>query len=177
MYCKSIDTDSEVDGLFRCVRDHLSPNGTCILDVARPSRSPEELRARWSNTEENKRWETPVEGGRLVCYDRKGSMDMERTVVYPELIYRRYQGDGLVEESVFRIVMRYYYPDAFEKLITEHGFSILKRWGGYDGEAYGQGPELVIQFAEGSCPGRTSSRVKGAWTVDCALRCNEEPGS
>jgi hypothetical protein len=56
----------------------------------------------------------------------------------------------LAEESLLRLVMRCYYPETFEQLIVDHGFAILNRWGGYEGEIYGQGPELVIQFREGS---------------------------
>jgi hypothetical protein len=76
-------------------------------------------------------------------------MDVERLVLYPELIYRRYEGETLAEESVLKIAMRCYYPDTFEKLIVDHGYTVLQRWGGYEGESYGQGPELVIQFGEG----------------------------
>jgi len=92
----------------------------------------------------------PVEGGRLVCYDRRARMDVEKLILYPELIYRRYEGETLAEESLLKIVMRCYYSDTFEKLIVEHGYALLNRWGGYAGEVYGQGPELVIQFREGS---------------------------
>ena len=35
----------------------------------------------------------------------------------------------------------------FEESILRHGFSVIQRWGGYAGEPYGTGPELVIQFA------------------------------
>ena len=31
-------------------------------------------------------------------------------------------------------------------LIASKGFKILDRWGGYAGERYGEGPELVVQF-------------------------------
>lgn len=44
--------------------------------------------------------------------------------------------------------MMCYYPRQFEQLILDHGFKIISRWGGYKGEPYGEGPELVIQFAE-----------------------------
>jgi hypothetical protein len=100
-------------------------------------------------TEENLGWAIPVEGGRLACYDRRARMDFEKLILYPELIYRRYEGETLAEESILKIVMKCYYQDAFEKLIVQHGFAVLDRWGGYEGEAYGQGPELVIQFGEG----------------------------
>ena len=64
----------------------------------------------------------------------------------PNLIYRRYHGDDLIEEVTLEILMRCYYPDEFEEVIVKHGFEIINRWGGYSGESYGVGPELVIQF-------------------------------
>jgi hypothetical protein len=38
------------------------------------------------------------------------------------------------------------YYDQFIGLIEGHGFSVINRWGGYDNEPYGQGPELVVAF-------------------------------
>lgn len=75
-------------------------------------------------------------------------MDCDRLILYPELIYRRYEEDEVKDEVALKIVMRCYYPVEFEKLIIDHGFRIVNRWGGYAGEPYGQGPELVIQFTE-----------------------------
>lgn len=143
---QNLETDAQVDGLFRCIHKHLAPGGTCILNVFKPNRDPEGLLKAWVSPEEHFYWETPVEGGRLVCYDRRASMDRERLILYPEHIYRLYEGEVLKEEVVHQIVLRCYYPDAFEQLIRAHGFTILNRWGGYAGEAYGEGPELVIQF-------------------------------
>jgi hypothetical protein len=118
--------------------------------VFRPYLEPEALRKQWFSTEENLSWEVPVEAGRVVCYDRRARMDVEKLILYPELIYRRYEGETLAEESLLKIVMRCYYPNGFKKLILEHGYKILTCWGGYEGEVYGQGSELVIQFCEGS---------------------------
>lgn len=143
---QNLETDQEVDGLFKCIRKHLADNGSCILNVFRPFWEPDELCKKWEISEENLSWEIPFEGGKLACYDKKAGIDKDKLILYPELIYRRFEGETLVEESVLEIVMRCYYPDEFEKLITEHGFVINNRWGGYEGEAYGQGPELVIQF-------------------------------
>jgi SAM-dependent methyltransferase len=147
---QNLETDREVDGLFRCIRKHLAPKGTCILNVFRPFCEPDEMRRLWATPEENLSWEVAVEGGRIACYDRRARMDAEKLILYPELIYRRYEDETLVEEIVLKIVMRCYYPEAFEQLIRDHGFVILDRWGGYEGEVYGQRPELVIQFGEGS---------------------------
>ena len=73
-------------------------------------------------------------------------MDPETMTLYPELIYRTYHGNDLTEEVVLKIVMRCYYPEEFKEIILKHGFEILNCWGGYSGEAYGEGPELVVEF-------------------------------
>lgn len=143
---QNLETDAQVDGLFQCIRLHLAPGGICILNVFRPYQEPEALRQQWTANEERLSWEVPIEGGRLVCYDRRTRIDVEKLILYSELIYRRYEGALLAEESHLRLVMRCYYPETFAQMIHEHGFVILNRWGGYEGEIYGQGPELVIQF-------------------------------
>ncbi len=147
---QNLETDAEVDGLFRCVHKHLASGGSCILNVFNPNRDPETLRREWCTDVETLNWEMPIEGGRLACYDRRPRMDKDKLVLYPELVYRRYEGDVLREEAVLKLVMRCYYPDEFEELVVAHGFKVANRWGGYQGEPYGEGQELVIQFAEGA---------------------------
>jgi hypothetical protein len=93
-------------------------------------------------------WEVPVEGGRVTCHDRRSWMEPEKLILYPELIYRRYQGEKLIDEATLKIAMRCYYPEEFVQLIVSQGFRVLQRWGGYNGEAYGQGSELVVQFTQ-----------------------------
>lgn len=146
---QNLETDAEVDGLFQCIHRYLAPGGTCILNVFMPNLPLDDLREKWVSREERLSWEVPVEGGRIVCHDRRPRMDTEKLILYPELIYRRYQDDQLVESVVLKLLMRCYYPEPFERLIQDRGFAVLNRWGGYEGETYGQGPELVIQFSEG----------------------------
>ena len=67
-------------------------------------------------------------------------------VLYPELIYRRYHGKALVDEAVLKIAMRCYYPEEFLRLVEDHGFRVTGQWGGYAGEMYGDGGELVVAF-------------------------------
>jgi SAM-dependent methyltransferase len=143
---QNLETDPEVDGLFSCVRKHLTAGGSCILNVFMPNRDPEGLRRYWCTDDENFLWEVPFEDGRLTCHDRRRRIDRERLVLYPEIIYRFYKRDAMEKEVVLRILMRCYYPEEFERLVADHGFEIMGRWGGYAGEAYGEGPELVLQF-------------------------------
>ena len=145
---QNLETDDEVNGLFDSVRRHLAPQGSCILNIFNPKWDRETLGRRWSSEEEDLDWEVMVEGGRVACYDRRVRMDKEKMILYPELIYRRYENEVAVDEAILKIVMRCYYPQEFETLIEAHDFDIMNRWGGYAGEAYGEGSELVIQFRD-----------------------------
>ena len=147
---QNLEADAFVNGLFRCMRQHLVPGGSCVLNVFRPKRDPEGMRREWCSNEEKLDWETAVEGGHVTCHERRPRMDPDKMVLYPELIYRRYSGNALVDETVLKIAMRCYYPEEFERLITGQGFKVIRQWGGYQGEPYGQGPELVIQFTHGN---------------------------
>ena len=69
------------------------------------------------------------EGGRVTCHDRR-RMDPDKMILYPGLIYRRYQGEALVEEATLKIAMRCYYPEEFVQLIVNQGFRVLQQWGG-----------------------------------------------
>lgn len=143
---QNLQTDEQVSGLFKTVTSHLSDSGTCILNVFRPFLGREAMGTEWVSEEEHLVWETPTEDGRIVCYDRRPRIDSERQIIYPDMIYKLYHCDVLEGEAVHNLALRYYYPGQFEELITEHGFKIMNRWGGYRGEPYGEGPELVVQF-------------------------------
>jgi SAM-dependent methyltransferase len=143
---QNLETDAEVDELLRGIRRHLAPGGTAILNAFRPNLPPDRMRTEWVTPRERLAWEVPVESGVVACYDRRPRIDPDRLVLYPELVYRRYEGERLAEEVILQLVMRCWYPDPFERLITENGFEIVQRWGGYVGEVYGKGPELVLRF-------------------------------
>jgi SAM-dependent methyltransferase len=146
---QNLETDAAVTGLFRGIRQHLTPGGSCILNVFRPHSDPETLRRDWCTEQETLEWEVAIEGGRVTCHDRRPRMDPEKLILYPELIYRRYHGEAMVDEAVLKIAMRCYYSEEFVQLIINQGFRVLQQWGGYKGESYGQGSELVVQFAKG----------------------------
>ncbi len=144
---QTLETDREVSGYFTTIRDHLAPGGTAILTVLRPSLDADRMRREWVTDHERFRWEVPFEGGRVTLHNRRARMDRERLVLYPELVYRRYEADQLVDEAVLEIALRCYYPEELLSLIADHGFRIVNRWGGYAGEPYGEGPELIVEFA------------------------------
>ena len=143
---QNLETDSETSGFFGTVRKHLAGCGTCVLNVFKPNRDPEALHRKWTNKEEYPCWEVPIKGGRVTCHGRNAQIDQEKVIFYPELIYRTYRGNNLVDEVVLKIVMRCYYPEEFKETILKNGFEVLNCWGGYSGEHYGEGPELAVEF-------------------------------
>jgi SAM-dependent methyltransferase len=143
---QNLESDAQVEGLFACIQRHLAPLGTCILNVFRPNKEREALIKQWVSPSEELEWEIPTAGGKIACFSRRRRLDPDKLVLYPELRYRRYRGDEVEEEVVLKIAMRCYYPKQFVRLIEDHGFKIINRWGGFSSEAYRQGSELVVQF-------------------------------
>src|SRR4029434_8899429 len=141
-----LETEAQVDGLFQCVRAHLAPGGTCILNVFHPEGGFEGLQQAWERATEICRWEVTVDGVRLRGDKRWLRLDPALHILSRELVYLRYVDDAWVEDAVLQIPRRCYAPDAFEQVIREHGFRIVQCWGEYAGERYREGPELVVQF-------------------------------
>jgi SAM-dependent methyltransferase len=141
-----LETEAQVEGLFQCIRTHLAPGGTGIFNVFHPQGGFERLRQEWEQVPEVCVWEATVDGVRLRCDERRARLDSATHTLYPELIYRRAVGEAWVEDAVLKIPRRCYTPDAFEQVMRAHGFRIVQHWGGYAGERYGEGPELVVQF-------------------------------
>ena len=144
---QNLETDQQLAGLFRCIREHQTEGGSCILNVFHPNRPPEALEREWVSERENLAWEVDDGGERVVCYDIRRRLTVDPLILYPELVYRRYAGQDLVEEAVLPIPMRCFYPDEFLTLIQDEGGQVLETWGGYDGEEYGCGNELVVEFS------------------------------
>jgi SAM-dependent methyltransferase len=72
---QNLETEIQVDGLFQCVRKHLRPAGTCLLNVFKPHWDPEALCREWCTEDESLAWETCVERTRITCHDRRPRMD------------------------------------------------------------------------------------------------------
>jgi SAM-dependent methyltransferase len=146
---QTLETDEQVAGLFQSIARHLTPGGSAILNAFNPQYDPQGMLKNWVSDKEILIWETPYGCERLTCHARKLRFDVATQTAYPELVYRWHagqEGDTLRDELVQPLAMRCYYPDEYLRLIEAHGFRVIARWGGYHGEPYGEGPELVAQF-------------------------------
>lgn len=143
---QNLASDDQVAGLFAGIHEHLAVGGRCIVNVFRPNRDPDIIRSEWCSAQESFEWEAPLDGGRIVRSVRPARCEKEPLVLYPDLIYRHYLGDRLVDETVLSIPMQCWYPAELLSRIRAARFAITGTWGGYAGEAYGEGPELVVEF-------------------------------
>lgn len=145
---QNLATDAEVTGLFDSVRTHLARGGRCMLNTFRPLADPATLIAKWQTPGEDLDWELPVEGGVVQCHVRRAGVRTQPLVLFPDLIYRRYRNSRLENEAVSSIAMRCWYPDELLQRIRGEGFELTDKWGGYEGETWGSGPELIVAFTQ-----------------------------
>jgi hypothetical protein len=104
------------------------------------------IKESWGKKTETFCWEKPYKNGYVTCHEQKEHFDSHRLILFPEFIYRYFIEDELIEMVSQKICMKFYYPDQFLNLIKEKGFTIIDCWGRYEGEQYGEGNELVVQF-------------------------------
>lgn len=126
---QNLETDARLEGLFRCIARHLGASGRCILNVFHPNRGRDQMVESWASSKDSLAWEVATENGKVVCYDRRVSVQASPLVVYPQLVYRRFIGDDLVDEAVLDIAMRCFYPEEFLTRIDEAGFIVTASWG------------------------------------------------
>jgi SAM-dependent methyltransferase len=144
---QNIENDEDVKAFFETVRLQLAENGRCILNVFKPWMDEPGVRREWEQMRENRKlWETDVQGGKVICYDKISCVHPTKFICYPTLVYEFSQDGRIVEKSELNAAMRCYSSEEFLKTIEENGFIIDEKWGGYSGEHYGEGPELVVKF-------------------------------
>ena len=120
-----------------------------VLNTFRPYHPPKEILVKNSSVDNHYDYDLPFKDGRLMRFHtfRKPAIwEGEKLVFYPNLIYQYWFDGKLIEESLMELSMRVWYPYQLLDLIEGYGFSIIDHWGGYQGESYGAGPELVVAF-------------------------------
>ena len=141
--------DYQIDGFFDSIRKHLAPGGAMILNTFRPNGPPKEILTKNSSVDNHYDYDLPFKEGRLMrfhTFRQPAIWEGEKLVFYPNLIYQYWFDGEMIEESLMELNMRVWYPNQLLDLIESHGFSLVNQWGGYQGEMYGDGPELVTAF-------------------------------
>lgn len=138
--------ETGVERFFEVISEHMAPHGAAIVTTYNPRGSREELMEKWSTPAEFDVWKKQ-DGADLIQHSvRYGGVREDPFTLYPDQIYRRFRSGELVEEKVSSPPMRVYYPDELVETIERAGFQVKNQWGGYHGEVFGDGPELVVRF-------------------------------
>lgn len=134
--------ESQQRGCLESVRQHLSSGGRFILDVFKPYTR---LDSSWVRGEETI-WRAidPETGQRVRRTDIRSRIDVEKQIIYPELVYYLEQEDGSETRIVEKLAMKYYYEEHMRSLLEGQGFTIEEALGYYDGRPISEGPELVF---------------------------------
>jgi SAM-dependent methyltransferase len=141
--------DEQITSFFDTLRSHLAPGGVAILNAFHPYGPPKVILEKNSSPEIHYDQDLPFEQGRLVrfyTFRKPAVWEGERLVFFPNLGYQYWVEDEMIEETLAEISMRAWYPNQLLDLIESNGFEIINKWGGYQGEPYGKGPELVISL-------------------------------
>jgi SAM-dependent methyltransferase len=150
---QSLLDDAQVAGCLACVRRHLAPGGSLVLDAFRPDPL---LLESWAVAAEEPCWE--VEDGNLeiTCHVQGLGVDRGRQVQRLRLIYRQYVEGVFDQGATVELALRYYAPEQLIARVEEAGLEVVERWGGYRGEPWGAGPELLLRCTHpaGAAPRR-----------------------
>jgi SAM-dependent methyltransferase len=145
---QALETDEQVNALMDVIRHHLARDGRAVLTMFHPNTERIEKAIRGELKDEWVEYEADLDGDRVVCSARVPSMRQDPLVIYPELIYRRWRADQLIDETRMPIAMRCWRPDEILTYLESSGFDIAGAWGGYNVEPFGQGGELVVEIAD-----------------------------
>lgn len=130
-------------GCLLSVRRHLVPGGRFILDVFMPH---PRILGSWECPHERVDWvaRDPKTGETITRRSRRRRIDVERQIIYPELIFEVVAKDGTTRTFSDQLALRFFYPYQMQTLLLTHGFRIDEEWGDYHRGELGYGPEQVF---------------------------------
>ncbi len=141
------ETTAQLQSFFKSIKNHLKPNGKCILNAFNPYLPKEDMAKKWILDAAEYDQKIQMENGNLlVVSEQRQSIKADEQVLYTDLIYKCYKHDELIDTYINSIYMKYFYPEEYLTIIQNYGFTIIKKWGGYKDEVYGEGNELVVSF-------------------------------
>ena len=135
---QALSERAEQESCLECVRKHLSERGRFVMHVFKPKMVFDES---WVQPEEFD-WEVTDPGtGKIVKrYERRRRIDLDRQVLYVDLVYRIEGAPDVVEP----LAISYFYEEQMRSLLLRHGFRILEERGYFDDRPIASGPEMIF---------------------------------
>jgi ubiquinone/menaquinone biosynthesis C-methylase UbiE len=124
---------------LRCVKAHLSDKGQFVMHVFKPKMVFDES---WVQPESFD-WEAvdPRIGKFVRRYEKRKRIDLDRQVLYVDLIYRV---EGNQADIVEPLSISYFYENQMRAFLQANGFRIIEEFGYFDSRPIADGPELIF---------------------------------
>ena len=120
---------SDQEAMLARVREHLAEDGRFVIDVG--FKHPRSM----AGDSEEAFWYAYVNvQGREVRVSGVDSYDHLRQIWIQKMVHRWDGDDGELNERPVELALRYIMPQEMEALLYYNGFSVLARYGGWDGE-------------------------------------------
>jgi len=122
---------NDIESLLNCVREHLSNDGSFILNTSNPD--DDLLEEEWERAEEfNEETIDEETGLRIARYDCIEHIDSLNQIIYGYLAYNLTYPDGHFERVKEPLQMKYYFRDQLYDLLENSGFEITEEFSWYD---------------------------------------------
>ena len=140
---QALTTDEQQHSSLQMIYHHLADDGQFIIDVFRPYG---QLDVSWVVQGEMEDWtySDPKTGINVKRTNKRTKIDVEKQIIYPELIYYITDQNGKEERIVESLALKYYYEEQMRELLLSNGFEIVEEMGYYDGRSIKDGPELIF---------------------------------
>lgn len=145
---QNLESNEQVQGMMQVIKRHLKPGGEAVLNTFRPRGGFDALAEFWDARDGSTVAATfALDEDRVDLFEDCRVYKSDPARVYPKLIYRRHNPAGeRTDEAVLDIVMRVWQADELIELVERNDFKVTQRFGGYQGEPWDEGPELVVAF-------------------------------
>lgn len=136
---QSLTERTQQERCLECIQGHLSEQGQFIMHVFRPYKVLDES---WVQPESFD-WEVvdPRTGMRVRRYERRKRIDLDRQVLYVDLVYRV---EGSAEDVVEPLSLSYFYEEQMRSMLQAKGFRVMEEFGYFDERPMAGGPELIF---------------------------------
>ncbi|HOO96637.1 MAG TPA: class I SAM-dependent methyltransferase [Caldisericia bacterium] len=122
-----LQTNKDIVDTFKCVRNHLKPEGRFVIDIFNPSM---EILARDPNQRfKHSRHEffDPTKNAQVKAFE-SGGYDRARQIKHVQFIYIYPDGEEHLESFDLRIL----YPVEIDTLLEYNGFKVVEKYGYFD---------------------------------------------
>lgn len=136
---QALSERTEQETCLECVNKHLSDRGQFIMHIFKPKAIFDQS---WIQPDSFDWKVTDPRTGKAVSrYERRRRIDLDRQVLYVDLIYRI---EGSIGDVIEPLAISYFYEEQMRSLLRRHGFEIIAELGYFDGRPIASGPELIF---------------------------------